>query len=59
MVKDPVTGVVFDVSAAVAVREHSGNVLYFATQESVDIYDEDPHYYGHPEHDEEYGHHGH
>lgn len=54
MVKDPVSGVWFDAHAAVATREHGGNLLYFESQESVDLFDDDPHYYGHSDSSEEY-----
>ncbi|MBE2266758.1 MAG: hypothetical protein IAE80_00915 [Anaerolinea sp.] len=54
MVRDPVSGVWFDVRTAVATREHGGNLLYFASQESVDLFDDDPHYYGHPDPEEEH-----
>lgn len=58
MVRDPVTGVRFNADNAVAIREHGGEVLYFSTQESVDVFDEDPHYYGHPDpEDDEHDHH--
>lgn len=56
MVKDPVSGILFDPRTAIATRYHSGNLLYFESQETVDIYDQDPHYYGHP--DEDDFHHG-
>jgi Cu+-exporting ATPase len=47
MFRDPVSGVRVSPEAAVASREHGGEVFYFASQETVDEYDTDPHYYGH------------
>jgi P-type Cu+ transporter len=49
MVTDPVCGVQLDPATAFATREHAGQTLYFSSQECVDKFDEDPHYYGHPE----------
>lgn len=47
MFRDPVSGERVEASTAVAVREHAGELFYFASQDSVDEYDTDPHFYGH------------
>lgn len=52
MVRDPVSGVLLDPQLAVAIREHGGERFSFATQESVNRFDDDPHYYGHPDPDD-------
>ena len=57
MVRDPVNDVLLDPRSAVATREHGGQVLYFSSQESVDLFDDDPHYYGHPDPEEHTGEH--
>ncbi len=54
MVRDPVSGVWLEARTAVATREHGGNLLYFESKESVELFDDDPHYYGHPDADEEH-----
>ena len=60
MVRDPVSGNLLDPRAAVATREHGGQVLYFESEESVMEFDNDPHYYGHPEPEEDLAdHHNH
>lgn len=47
MFRDPVSGAKVRANEAVAVREHAGELFYFVSQENVDEYDADPHYYGH------------
>jgi Cu+-exporting ATPase len=49
MVTDPVCGFQLDPATAFATREHAGQTLYFSSQACVDKFDEDPHYYGHPD----------
>ena len=49
MVIDPVCGIELDPATAIATREHAGQTLYFHSQACVDQYDDDPHYYGHPD----------
>jgi len=53
MVRDPVCGMLIDPQSAVATREHAGQVFYFCSQECVDKFDADPHYYGHADPDED------
>ena len=53
MVRDPVCGILIDPQSAVATREHGGQVFYFCSQECVDQFDSDPHYYGHPDPEDE------
>lgn len=53
MVRDPVCGMLIDPESAVATREHAGQIFYFCSQDCVDKFDADPHYYGHPDPDEE------
>ena len=49
METDPVCGVKFALETAFATREHAGVTLYFCSQACVDKFDDDPHYYGHPD----------
>lgn len=59
MYRDPVCGMKVDPAASVANREHGGEVFYFCSQECVDKFDDDPHYYGHPKFTDEDKHGGH
>jgi Cu+-exporting ATPase len=64
MFRDPVCGMQVDPGEAVASREHSGEVFYFCSEECVDEFDSDPHFYGHQspyyeDSDDEMAHHHH
>ncbi len=52
MVRNPLSGVLLDLQLTVAIREHGREQSYFAPQESVDRFDKDLHYYGHPDPDD-------
>ncbi|MGC5172064.1 YHS domain-containing protein [Microbacterium sp. DT81.1] len=47
-VTDPVCGMRIDPKTAAATREHDGATFYFCSTGCADIFDADPHRYGHP-----------
>lgn len=53
MVRDPVCGMWIDPETAFATREHAGQIFYLCSQECVDKFEEDPHFYGHPDSEED------